>query len=91
MSEHSKPTQNQRVLDYMAETGGITQLEALNELGVMRLASRISDLRKRGYNIFAVGWLCIFTLKLFGLIDLTWWIVAPGALLSAIELIMFRK
>lgn len=51
MSEHSKPTQNQRVLDYMAETGGITQLEALNELGVMRLASRISDLRKRGYNI----------------------------------------
>jgi hypothetical protein len=51
MSEHSKPTQNQRVLDYMAETGGITQLEALNELGVMRLASRISDLRKRGYRI----------------------------------------
>ncbi len=51
MSEHSKPTQNQRVLDYMEETGGITQLEALKELGVMRLASRISDLRKRGYNI----------------------------------------
>lgn len=51
VSEHSNPTQNQRVLDYMEETGGITQLEALNELGVMRLASRISDLRKRGYNI----------------------------------------
>lgn len=34
-------------------------------------------------NPFAVVWLCIFTLKLFGLIDLTWWIVAPGALLSA--------
>lgn len=48
MSEHSKPTQNQRVLDYMEETGGITQIEALRELGVMRLASRISDLRKRG-------------------------------------------
>lgn len=47
MSEHSNPTQNQRVLDYIAETGGITQLEALNELGVMRLASRVSDLRKR--------------------------------------------
>lgn len=51
MSEHHKPTQNQRVLDYMAENGGITQLEALKELGVMRLASRISDLRKRGYDI----------------------------------------
>lgn len=51
MSEHSKPTQNQRILDYIEETGGITQLEALNELGVMRLASRISDLRKRGHKI----------------------------------------
>jgi len=51
MSEHSKPTQNQRIMDYIEETGGITQLEALNELGVMRLASRISDLRKRGHKI----------------------------------------
>lgn len=51
MSVHSNPTQNQRVLDYIAETGGITQLEALNELGVMRLASRVSDLRKRGHRI----------------------------------------
>ena len=51
MSEHSKPTQNQRILDYIEETGGITQLEALKELGVMRLASRISDLRKRGHKI----------------------------------------
>lgn len=48
--EH-KPTQNQRILDYIEETGGITQLEALKELGVMRLASRISDLRKRGHRI----------------------------------------
>jgi hypothetical protein len=51
MSEHSNPTQNQRILDYIEETGGITQLEALNELGVMRLASRVSDLRKRGHRI----------------------------------------
>ena len=47
----SKPTQNERILDYMAEYGSITQLEALNELGVMRLASRMSDLKKQGYNI----------------------------------------
>jgi len=31
-----------------------------------------------------VIWLCIFTLKLFGLIDLTWWVVAPMAFLSAV-------
>lgn len=48
--EH-KPTQNQRILDYIAEFGSITQLEALQDLGVMRLASRISDLRRLGYPI----------------------------------------
>ena len=45
----SKVTQAHRVLDYLDEKGSITQLEALQELGVMRLASRISDLRKQGY------------------------------------------
>ena len=44
-------TQNQRIIDYMREKGSITQLEALKELGVMRLASRISDLRRSGYKI----------------------------------------
>jgi hypothetical protein len=39
------------VLDYIEEYGGITQLEALRDLGVMRLASRISDLRRLGYPI----------------------------------------
>ncbi|MBR5273574.1 MAG: helix-turn-helix domain-containing protein [Clostridia bacterium] len=46
-----KPTQNTRILDYMQEFGGITQLEALRDLGVMRLASRISDMRRLGYDI----------------------------------------
>lgn len=49
--QHSKPTQNQRILQYIDEFGSITQLEALKDLGVMRLASRISDLRKQGYPI----------------------------------------
>ena len=53
MSEHSKPTQNQRILDYINEFGSITQLEALRDLGVMRLASRISDLRRQGYSIIS--------------------------------------
>lgn len=51
--ENHKPTQNQRVLDYINEFGSITQLEALRDLGVMRLASRISDLRRQGYNIIS--------------------------------------
>lgn len=46
-----KETQAQRVLDYIDEFGSITQLEALRDLGVMRLASRISDLKKQGYPI----------------------------------------
>ena len=44
-------TQTERVLDYIHEFGSITQLEALKDLGVMRLASRVSDLKKQGYLI----------------------------------------
>lgn len=47
----SKQTQAQRVLSYMREFGSITQLDALRDLSVMRLASRISDLRREGYII----------------------------------------
>ena len=46
-----KPTQNDRIIDYIKRFGSITQLEALQDLGVMRLASRISDLRSLGYPI----------------------------------------
>lgn len=45
------PSQNERILDYMRKHGGITQMEALKQISVMRLASRISDLRRRGYPI----------------------------------------
>lgn len=48
---HSNPTQNERILDYMEKHGSITQLEALTECSVMRLASRVSDLRRKGYPI----------------------------------------
>ena len=51
--QHSKPTQNERILDYIAEFGSITQFEALQDLGVMRLASRIFDLKRQGYSINA--------------------------------------
>ena len=46
-----KPKQNDRIVDYMREFGGITQLEALRDLGVLRLASRISDLKRCGVAI----------------------------------------
>jgi hypothetical protein len=48
-----KPTQNDRIMDYIKRFGSITQLEALQDLGVMRLASRISDLRSLGYPIIS--------------------------------------
>lgn len=44
-------TQNDRVLQYIREFGSITQLDALQDLGVMRLASRVSDLRRQGVKI----------------------------------------
>lgn len=48
---NSNPTQAQRILGYMENHGSITQLEALKDLGVFRLASRISELRRKGYKI----------------------------------------
>ncbi len=44
-------TQCERIVRYMNEFGCITPLDALSDLGVMRLASRISDLRKAGVPI----------------------------------------
>lgn len=48
MIENTKPTQCERVLAYIKDFGSITQFEALQDLGIMRLASRISELKKRG-------------------------------------------
>lgn len=43
--------QEKAVLEYMREHGGITALEAVNELGVMRLASVIFNLKSLGFKI----------------------------------------
>lgn len=53
MNTNSKPTQNERIIQYIETFGSITQLEAIVDLGVMRLASRVSDLRRKGYNIIS--------------------------------------
>ena len=46
-------TQKERILQYIEDFGSITQIEALKYLGVMRLASRICDLRKDGIDIIS--------------------------------------
>ena len=47
-------TQKDRILRHLRDYGSITSLEAMTEYGIMRLASRINDLKKRGYNICSV-------------------------------------
>lgn len=49
MSEFT--TQTEELHEYLKSHEGITQLDALRNLGIMRLASRISDLRKQGVGI----------------------------------------
>lgn len=44
-------TQCQRLLDYMEKGNRVTQFEAISSLGILRLASRISDLRSQGHLI----------------------------------------
>ena len=44
-------SQADMILDYMVQNGSITPLEALKHIGCMRLAARISDLKKRGEKI----------------------------------------
>ena len=43
-------TQNEKVLDFIKKNGSITQRQAF-DLGIMRLASRISELKKAGFDI----------------------------------------
>lgn len=43
--------QTDRILRHMDMFGTITSAEAMTDYGIYRLASRISDLRKMGYDI----------------------------------------
>lgn len=44
-------TQNEKIIKYIETEGSITPLDALREFGCMRLASRISELKRAGYPI----------------------------------------
>ena len=46
-------TQNEVILDHLKNYGGLTSLEAIRLYQITRLAARISDLRKKGYNILS--------------------------------------
>ena len=45
----SKPTQCQRILDYMKQYGSITSWEAYRDLSITQLGARLFELKKQGY------------------------------------------
>ena len=49
----AKLTQCERILRHLEDFGSITSLEAMSEYGIMRLASRIADLKGQGYAILS--------------------------------------
>lgn len=44
-----KQTQCERILTHLTAFGHITSWEAMRDYGIMRLASRVHDLKKQGY------------------------------------------
>ena len=44
-------TQSERIRRHLSDFGTITSMEAMQEYGIMRLASRITDLKKAGYPV----------------------------------------
>ena len=64
-----KASQTQKILKHLETKGHITPMQAINKYDCMRLAARISDLKKEGFDIetklinknakqFAQYWLC---------------------------------
>lgn len=45
-----KVTQQQLILNYIEDFGSITPIEAFTDLGITKLATRISEMRKAGMN-----------------------------------------
>lgn len=49
-----KITQCDRILRHLNDYGSISSLEAMQEYSILRLASRINDLRNRGIKIISI-------------------------------------
>lgn len=43
-------TQHEAILKYLDDYGSITPMQAFEDLGITKLATRISELKKRGYS-----------------------------------------
>ena len=46
-----KQTQCQKILRHLEDHGSITTLDAFRDYGILRLASRMNDLKREGYSI----------------------------------------
>lgn len=46
-----RQSQCQTILNYLKDGNSITQIEATKKWDITRLAARVSDLKKRGYDI----------------------------------------
>lgn len=44
-----RTTQGERVIDYIKQYGSITPLDAFRDLGITKLATRVSELKREGY------------------------------------------
>lgn len=51
METNKRPKQASRIIRYMQAYGSITSKQAMEDLGVYRLASRINELKRDGYKI----------------------------------------
>jgi len=51
ISEVTRSNQIKRIIEYLKTHDGITGYEAIKNISVMRLASRICDMRRLGYDI----------------------------------------
>ena len=51
MEGNIKMTQCERILRHLRDHQTISSLEAITEYGILRLASRVNDLKRRGYSI----------------------------------------
>ena len=51
MEINEKLTQGEEILKHLKENGSITRLEAACDLHIFELASRIGELKKKGYSI----------------------------------------
>lgn len=48
-------TQNERIVRHLRDYGSITSLEAMQEYGIMRLASRVCELKRQGVAIRVIN------------------------------------